>query len=151
MVEGDEKHNDSYELLMSSTRVTDEVKNLLKEKLFLEQNPEIVLNLARLLFLVDEINIEKDEIVARRRVSIIKEPNIPVDKVIYQYLVKIKHDTLSQNDISKLNELQQYPSYLRLYTLLKKAIDQKVKIQKIDNLENFKLSIGELEVFLKDG
>lgn len=150
MVEGDEKYNDSYELLMGSTRVTDEVKNLLKDKLFLEQNPEIVLNLARLLFLVDKIDIEKDEIVASRTVITIKEPDIPIDKVIYQYLLKIKHDTLSQNDISKLNELQQYPSYLRLYNLLKRAIDQKVKIQKINDLENFKLSINELEVFLKD-
>jgi len=151
MVEGDEKYNDSYELLMGSTRVTDEVKNLLKEKLFLEQNPEIVLNLARLLFLVDEIGVDKNEIVARRRVSTIKEPNIPIDKIIYRYLVKIKHDTLSPNDVSKLNELQQYPSYLRLYNLLKRAIDQKVKIQKIDNLEKLKLSINTLEVFLKDG
>ena len=151
MVEGDEKYNDSYELLLSSSRVTDEVKKLLKEKLFLEQNPDIVLNLARLLFLVDGIAIEKDEIVARRTVSIIKEPDIPIDKVINQYLLKIKYDTLSRNDIDKLNELQQYPSYLRLYTLLKKAIDQKVKIQKIDDLERLKLSIELLEVFLKDG
>lgn len=151
MVDGDEKYNDSYELLLSSSRVTYEVKKLLKEKLFLEQNPDIVLNLARLLFLVDEIAIEKDEIVARRTVSIIKEPDIPIDKVINQYLVKIKYDTLSRNDIDKLNELQQYPSYLRLYILLKKAIDQKVKIQKIDDLERLKLSIKSLEVFLKDG
>jgi hypothetical protein len=55
-----------------------------------------------------------------------------------------------KNDISKLNELQQYPSYLRLYNLLKRAIDQKVKIQKIVNLEKFELSIDALEVFLKD-
>jgi len=151
VVDGDEKYNDSYELLLSSSRVTYEVKKLLKEKLFLEQNPDIVLNLARLLFLVDEIAIEKDEIVARRTVSIIKEPDIPIDKVINQYLVKIKYDTLSRNDIDKLNELQQYPSYLRLYILLKKAIDQKVKIQKIDDLERLKLSIKSLEVFLKDG
>jgi len=151
MVDGNEKYNDSYELLMSSTRVTDEVKKLLKEKLFLKQNPNIVLNLARLLFLVDEISIEKDEIVARRKVSTIKEPSIPIDKVIYQYLLKIKYDKLSQNDIYKLNELQQYPSYLKLYTLLKRAIEQKVRIQKINNIEKLKLSIYELEFFLKNG
>jgi len=151
MVDNDEKYNDAYELLMSSARVTYEVKNLLKEKLFLDQNPDLIVNLARLLFLVDEIGIEKDEIVARKSVSIIKEPNIPVDKIIYSYLVKIKHDTLSENDILKLNELQEYPSYLKLYQLLTMAMEQKVKIQKNNNMEEFKLSIDALEVYLSNG
>lgn len=146
-----EKDNDAYELLMSSFRVDEEVKNLLKEKAFLEQNPSIIINLARLLFLVDSIVIEDNEIVARKSVSRIEEPKIPVDNVIYQYLVKIKYDTLSSTDISKLNELQQYPSYLTLYNLLNTAIDQRVKVQKIDNLMDLKMSLTDLETFLKNG
>ena len=35
----EEKINDAYELLIGSFRVDDEVKNILKEKSFLEQNP----------------------------------------------------------------------------------------------------------------
>lgn len=147
----EEKINEAYELLMSSFRVDDKVKNLLKEKAFLEQNPEIILNLARLLFLVDVIEIEDNEIVARKIVSRIEEPKIPVDDVIYKYLLKLKHDTLSGADISKLSELQQYPSYLTLYKLLSAAIDQKVKIQKIDNDSDLKMSLIDLEIFLKNG
>jgi len=147
----EEKINDAYELLMSSFRVEDEVKNILKERAFLEQNPDIIINLARLLFLVDSIVIEDSEIVARKSVSRIKEPKIPVDDIIYKYLLKLKHDTLSDADISKLNELQQYPSYLTLYNLLNTAIDQKVKVQKIDNLIDLKMSLADLETFLKNG
>ena len=147
----EEKINDAYELLISSFRVEDEVKNILKEKAFLEQNPDIIINLARLLFLVDSIAIEDSEIVARKSVSRIKEPKIPIDDVIYKYLLKLKHDTLSDADISKLNELQQYPSYLTLYNLLNTAIDQKVKVQKIDNLMDLKMSLTDLDTFLKNG
>ena len=147
----DEKANDAYELLMSSFRVDTEVKNLLKEEAFLDQNPDIVLNLARLLFLVDSIVIENDEIVARKSVSRIEEPKIPIDNVIYQYLLKIKYDTLSNADISKLNELQQFPSYITLYNLLSKAIEQKVKVQKIADDSDLEMSIVDLETFLKNG
>ena len=146
-----EKVNDAYELLMSSFRVDEEVKNLLKEKVFLEQNPDIIINLARLLFLVDSIEIEDNKIVARKSVSRIEEPKIPVDDVIYQYLVKLKYDTLSGADISKLSELKQFPSYLTLYKLLSTAIDQKVKVQKIDNDSDLKMSLVDLETFLKNG
>lgn len=147
----DERTNDAYELLMSSFRVDTKVKELLKEKAFLEQNPDIILNLARLLFLVDSIIIEDNEIVARKSVSLIEEPVIPVDDVIYQYLVKIKYDTLSNTDISKLSELQQFPSYLNLYTLLSEAINQKVKVQNITLDSDLKMSIVDLETFLKNG
>ena len=146
-----EKVNDAYELLMSSFRVDEEVKSLLQEKAFLEQNPDIIISLARLLFLVDSIVIEKNEIVARKSVSRITEPEIPVDAVIYQYLIKIKYDTLSGTDIEKLNELQQYPSYVTLYNLLRTAIDQKVKVQKVTNDVDLKMSINDLETFLNNG
>ena len=146
----EEKVNDAYELLMSSFRVDEEIKSLLQKKAFLEQNPDIIINLARLLFLVDSITIEKNEIVARKSVTRIIEPEIPIDTVIYKYLIKIKYDTLSSTDIEKLNELQQYPSYLTLYNLLKTAIDQKVKVQKITNDVDLKMSITGLETFLKN-
>ncbi len=145
-----EKFYDSYELIMSSLRVSDDVKELLKQKLFLEQNPEIIYNLSRLLFLVDFIEIEENEIVARKKVSRIKEPKIPVNEVIYKYLLKIKHNSLSDHDIKKLNELQQYPSYIKLYKLISLAIDLQVKVQKIIDDKNLKMTIEELEVFLNN-
>lgn len=87
----------------------------------------------------------------KKTVSKIQEPNIPVNNIIYKYLIKIKYDKLLENDILKLNELQQYPSYSRLYKLLTLAIDQTVQIKQIENDNDFKLSIDELEVFLKNG
>jgi len=147
----EEKANDAYELLMSSFRVDEEVKSLLQEKAFLEQNPDIIINLARLLFLVDSIIIEKNEIVARKSVARITEPEIPVDDIIYKYLIKIKYDTLSKTDIERLNELKQYPSYVTLYNLLRQAIDQKVKVQKVTNDVDLKMSIIDLETFLSNG
>ncbi len=146
-----ERRNDAYELLMSSFRVEEEVKRLLKEKAFLEQNPDIIIDLARLLFLVDSIVVEDNDIVARKSISRIEEPKISVDNVIYQYLVKIKYDTLSSTDIKKLSELQQYTSYLTLYNLLSTAIEQKVKVQKIADDSDLKMSIIDLEIFLKNG
>jgi hypothetical protein len=150
MVTQEEKFNDAYNLILSSIRVSEEVKNLLKEGLFLEENQGLVLDLAKLLFLVDSIEIENDEIVARKKVSRIKEPVIPIDNIIYRYLLKIKYDKLYDTDILKLNELQQYPSYATLYKLLNLAIDQKVKIKQVLNDANFKMSISSLEVFLHD-
>ncbi len=151
MVTNEETYFDAYALLLESFRVSEEVKNILKEEPFLEQNPNIVMELAKLLFLVDSIEIENNEIVARKKVSRINEPKIPVDDIIYRYLIKIKYDKLSDTDIMKLNELQQYPSYLLLYKLLSLSIDQNVKIKQVDNDVDLKLSINELEAFLNNG
>jgi len=151
MVIRKENDEDAYALLFESFRVSQEVKDLLKEKGFLEQNKGIVLELARLLFLADSIEIDADEIVVRKKVSRIEEPVIPVDDIIYRYLIKIKYDKLSDTDISKLNELQQYPSYIELHKLLSLAIDQRVKVKNIANDINLKMSIDELEVLLHNG
>ena len=148
MVAKEEKYEDAYALLFESFRVTQEVKDLLKEKAFLEQNENLVLELARLLFLADSVEIENDEIVVRKKVSRIKEPVIPIDDIIYRYLIKIKYDKLSDKDISKLNELQQYPSYIELHKLLSIAIDQRVKVKNVENDTSLKMSINELEAFL---
>jgi len=151
MVAKEEKYEDAYALLFESFRVTQEVKDLLKEKAFLEQNENLVLELARLLFLADSVEIENDEIVVRKKVSRIKEPVIPIDDIIYRYLIKIKYDKLSDTDISKLNELQQYPSYIQLHKLLSLAIDQRVKVKHVEHDTSLKMSINELEVFLYNG
>lgn len=150
MVIKEEKYEDAYALLLESFRVSQEVKNLLNEKAFLEQNEGLILELARLLFLADSIDIENDEIVVRKKVSRIEEPVIPVDDIIYRYLIKIKYDKLSGTDISKLNELQQYPSYIQLHKLLSLAIDQRVKIKQVEHDTSLKISIHELEVFLNN-
>lgn len=150
MVIKEEKYEDAYALLFESFLVSQEVKDLLKEKAFLEQNEGLVLELARLLFLADSIEIDDNEIVVRKKVSRKKEPIIPVDDVIYRYLVKIKYDKLSDSDIIKLNELQQYPSYVQLHKLLSLSIDQKVKVKQIKNDTGLKMSINELEAFLNN-
>ena len=151
MVVKEEKYEDAYALLFESFRVSQEVKNLLMEKSFLEQNEGLILELARLLFLADSIEIENDEIVVRKKVSRIEEPVIPIDDIIYRYLIKIKYDKLSDTDISKLNELQQYPSYILLHKFLSLAIDQRVRIENIEHDPSLKMSITELEAFLYNG
>ncbi len=147
----EEKYNDAYSLLLESSRVSQEIKDLISNQEFLDQNQNIIIDLARLLFLADSIEIYDNEIIVKKTVSKIQEPNIPVNNIIYRYLIKIKYDKLLENDILKLNELQQYPSYSRLYKLLTLAIDQTVQIKQIENDNDFKLSIDELEVFLKNG
>ena len=147
----EEKYNDAYSLLLESSRVSQEIKDLISNQEFLDQNQNIIIDLARLLFLADSIEIYDNEIIVKKTVSKIQEPNIPVNNIIYKYLIKIKYDKLLENDILKLNELQQYPSYSRLYKLLTLAIDQTVQIKQIENDNDFKLSIDELEVFLKNG
>jgi len=151
MVVKEEIYEDAYALLFESFKVSQEVKNLLKEKAFLEQNEGLVLELARLLFLADSIEIDEDEIIVRKKVSRIEEPVIPVDDIIYRYLIKIKYDKLSDADISKLNELQQYPSYVLLHKLLSLAIDQRVKVKGVETDTSLKMSINDLEVFLHNG
>lgn len=145
----DELYSDSYALLMSSSRVRDDVKDLLKEKLFLIQNPDIIIHLARLLFLSDSIEVEQNEIVARKKVSIEKEPDIPVKKAINLYLNKIKYDTLSPKDLKKINELQKYLSYNRLYKAISEAIEQKNKIKNIEYIDDID-TIEKLEMFLQN-
>lgn len=147
----EEKYNDAYSLLLKSSRVSQEIKDLISNQEFLDQNQNIIIELARLLFLADSINIDNNEIIVKKTVSKIQEPNIPVNDIIYRYLIKIKYDKLLENDILKLNELQQYPSYSRLYKLLTLAIDQTMQIKQIEDDNDFKLSIDELEVFLKNG
>jgi len=147
----EEKYDDAYSLLLESSRVSQEIKDLISNQEFLDQNQNIIIDLARLLFLADSIEIYDNEIIVKKTVSKIQEPNIPVNDIIYRYLIKIKYDKLLENDISKLNELQQYPSYSRLYKLLTLAIDQTMQIKQIEDDSDFKLSIDELEVFLKNG
>ena len=147
----EEKYNDAYSLLLESSRVSQEIKDLISNQEFLDQNQNIIIELARLLFLADSIDIDNNEIIVKKTVSKIQEPNIPVNDIIYRYLIKIKYDKLLENDILKLNELQQYPSYSRLYKLLTLAIDQTMQIKQIEDDNDFKLSIDELEVFLKNG
>jgi len=147
----EEKYNDAYSLLLESSRVSQEIKDLISNQEFLDQNQNIIIELARLLFLADSIDIDNNEIIVKKTVSKIQEPNIPVNDIIYRYLIKIKYDKLLENDILKLNELQQYPSYSRLYKLLTLAIDQTMQIKQIEDDNDFKLSIDGLEVFLKNG
>lgn len=146
------KLKDACNLLSGSELVSEEVKNLIKDSNFVEKNKQVILNIAKLFFLSDEIFLEDGFIVARKKIDIVKkieEPKIDVKSVIKVILTKIKYDTLNANDIEKINELKQFPSYQKLHNLLMKAIDQNGKIQKIkDNKLN--MSINQLENFLRD-
>jgi len=147
------KLKDACSLLLNSDMVSEDVKNLIKDSNFVEKNKQIVLNIAKLFFLADEIFLENGYIVARKKIEInnkIEEPKIDVKSVIKVVLTKIKYDTLNANDIEKINELKQFPSYKKLYNLLIKAIDQKGKIQKIKNDNKLNMSINQLENFLRD-
>jgi hypothetical protein len=150
MVINDEKTNNALQLILNSSIVTDEVKELLRDTSFLEQNDGIIINLARLIFLADSISIGNNEIVVRKSVTKQQEPKIDIENIIYRYLLKIKHDTIIDADISKLNELKQYKSYQKLYQLLNLAMDQKTKVKKVPNDNGLKMTLANLEMFLNN-
>lgn len=62
----EEKYNDAYSLLLESSRVSQEIKDLISNQEFLDQNQNIIIDLARLLFLADSIEIYDNEIIVKK-------------------------------------------------------------------------------------
>lgn len=142
---------DAQQLLVSSPKVSVYVKELLNDSKFIEDNPNILLSLAKVFFHADNISLNNNEIIISKKVIVpsveIDVPEIDEDKVLYQILQKIKYDRLTEQNIKKLHELDLYKKYKPLYRLIMTAIEQKVIIQKL-NEDELKMGSERLKKLL---
>ena len=84
------KFEEAYQFLLLSDKVNDDVKYILKQPKFKLENKEIIIDLAKLLFICDEIILEDDKVIAKK--EILKTPQIDIDKTIDVMLMKIKYN-----------------------------------------------------------
>lgn len=142
---------DSYLIVSQGSRVAKNIKDLINDINFIEENPSILQDLAKIYFYCDEISFENNEIIIRKK-AITKnnepeQPNIDIDKTIYIALQKIKYNKMNTNAINKISELRNYPKYSNLHFLLMKAIEFQEKIKKLDDNE-CKMNLEALEGLL---
>jgi len=119
----DDKFTMAYFMLMDSDRVSDEVKSVLKNKKFIENEKDLIIDLAKMLVVADKIYLKDGTIIAERRV--LKPLEIDENEFIYKFLLKLKYNKLTQKDLEKVESLKEYPKYQELYFLLKDCLDKR--------------------------
>lgn len=142
---------DAHKLLVKSPKIEKNLQSLLNDYNFVEKNPNIILDLAKLFFYSSKIELKDNQIV------IIKEMNLPTVreeipeinevKVISMVLKKIKYNRLQKKDLIKINELKEYENYKNLHQILLEAIDKQILIQMLNDDELNK-TYHELKIFL---
>jgi len=141
----DDKFTIAYFMLMDSDRVSDEVKLVLKNKKFIENEKDLIIDLAKMLVVADKIYFKDGSIVAEKK--ILKPLEIDENEFIYKFLLKLKYNKLTQKDLEKVESLKEYPKYKELYFLLKDCLDKRhFFTYKLDN--ELKLSKKELKEIL---
>lgn len=142
---------DSYLIVSQGSRVDKNIKNLINDIRFIEENPSLLQDLAKIYFYCDEISFENNEITIRKKIITKndepEQPNIDIDKTIYIALQKIKYNKMDTNAINKISELGNYSKYIKLHSLLMKAIEYQEKIKKLDDNE-CKIDLETLENLL---
>ena len=148
------KNIDAYNLLLNSLKVDDTLKTLLKNVLFIDQNPSIILDLAKLFFQADTMTLIDDKIVIKKEVCL---PHIPHEEnapdinevdLIRRLLQKIKYDRLNESDINKIIELGKYQKYKLLSSILMNAIDSQALIKTLGD-QDMIMNMLDLEQFLE--
>jgi hypothetical protein len=119
----DDKFTIAYFLLLDSDRVSDEVKLILKNKEFVENEKQLIIDLAKILIVADRIYLKNDTIIAEKR--ILKPLEINEDEFLYKFLLKLKYNKLTQKDLEKIESLKNYPKYTNFYYLLKECLNKK--------------------------
>ena len=119
----DDKFTMAYFMLMDSERVSDEVKLVLKNKKFIENEKDLIIDLAKMLVVADKIYFKDGTIIAERRV--LKPLEINENEFIYKFLLKLKYNKLTQKDLEKVESLKEYPKYQELYLLLKDCLNKR--------------------------
>ena len=119
----DDKFTMAYFMLMDSDRVSDEVKLVLKNKKFVENEKDLIIDLAKMLVVADKIYLKDGIIIAEKK--ILKPLNINENEFIYKFLLKLKYNKLTQKDLEKVESLQNYPNYQELYLLLKDCLNKR--------------------------
>ena len=142
---------DSYLIVSQGSKVHQNIKDLISDVSFIEENPSILQDLAKIYFYCDEISFENNEISIRKKIITKndepEQPNIDIDKTIYIALQKIKYNKMDTNAISKISELGNYSKYVQLHSLLMKAIEYQEKIKRLDDNE-CKINLEALENLL---
>jgi len=139
---------EAYQFLLLSDKVSDEVKYILKQESFKKDNPDMILDLAKLLFICDEIILDDDSIIAKKK--ILDTSNIDTKTFLTKVLMRIKFNQIDNQTMSKIDELKNYPKYKQLHSLLIKAIEYSSKIQLLEKEEVRKLDIKSLESLLNE-
>ena len=119
----DDKFTMAYFMLMDSDRVSDEVKSVLKNKKFIENEKDLIIDLAKMLVVSDKIYFKDGNIIAEKKV--LKPLDINENEFIYKFLLKLKYNRLTQKDLEKVETLKEYPKYQELYLLLKECLDKR--------------------------
>jgi hypothetical protein len=142
---------DSFLIVSQGSKVHQNIKDLISDVSFIEENPSILQDLAKIYFYCDEISFENNEISIRKKIITKndepEQPNIDIDKTIYIALQKIKYNKMDTNAINKISELGNYSKYIKLHSLLMKAIEYQEKIKKLDDNE-CKIDLETLENLL---
>jgi hypothetical protein len=119
----DDRFTSAYFMLMDSERVSEEVKAILKNKEFVENEKDLIIDLAKMLVIADKIYFKDGTIIAEKK--ILKPLNINENEFIYKFLLKLKYNKLTEKDLKKIESLQNYPSYQELYFLLKDCLNKR--------------------------
>jgi len=143
-----DKFEEAYQFLLLSDKVNDDVKYILKQPEFKLENKETIIDLAKLLFICDEIILQDDKIIAKK--EILKTPQIDIDKTIDVMLMKIKYNKIDNAILEKIEELKLYPKYKKLYAILKKSIEYSYKIKELSNEEIRNINLNSLERLLNE-
>ncbi len=140
----------AYNLLNNSNNISSELKTYLNTPQFINDNPELILSLAKIYFHADSISIQDEKIVISREIVLPEEKTLDIDelKIISVVLKKIKYDRLSENDLEKISELQEYKEHVKLYELLTKAIEYKYLIKNFNDTQ-LEMTKDELEKFME--
>lgn len=143
---------DSYLIVSQGSKVHQNIKDLICDVSFIEENPSILQDLAKIYFYCNEMIFENNEIIIKKKIITkndeSEQPNIDIDKTIYIALQKIKYNKMDINAITKISELGNYSKYVKLYSLLMKAIEYQEKIKKLDDNE-CKIDLEALENLLQ--
>lgn len=142
---------DSYLIVSQGSKVHQNIKDLINNISFIDENPSLLQDLAKIYFYCDDISFENNEISIRKKIITkndeSEQPNIDIDKTIYIALQKIKYNKMDTNAINKISELGNYSKYIKLHSLLMKAIEYQEKIKKLDDNE-CKMNLEKLESLL---
>jgi len=119
----DDKFTMAYFMLMDSERVSDDVKLIIKNKKFIENEKDLIIDLAKMLVVSDKIYFKDGNIIAEKKV--LKPLDINENEFIHKFLLKLKYNRLTQKDLEKIETLKEYPKYQELYLLLKECLDKR--------------------------
>lgn len=142
---------DSYLILSKGTKIDIEIKKLIEDDEFIDNNHNVLTDLAKIYFYSDSIEFNDNEIIIKKEINCDEveddTPVINIDKAIQMTLQKIKYNKMDMTSISKLQELEQYPKYQKLHKLLIKAIEYENRIKTLND-ESCKMNLNQLEQFI---